>query len=161
MHTTCVVVADRARARFLLLEPSEHRTKTLHALREIEALANPEGELRGNEVFSNTRSGSNRAPHGVTYEYDDHRTRHREEVERRFAKRIVSRVVSFAHRADVNKVVLVAEPHLLGLLRPSLADNFPPNITLVELSEDLSLHTAEHVLGVLVRRGALLAPNPD
>ena len=53
------------------------------------------------------------------------------------------------------KVVLVAEPHLLGLLRPLLSHSFAPSTVLVELAADLSLHTPERILATLHRRGTL------
>jgi protein required for attachment to host cells len=157
---TCIVVADGARARFFMLETVEHRPER-QRLREVDALTNPEGEETGRELFSNTRSGTNRAPGGEAHEYDDHRERHRQELERRFARHLAESIRDFASSRVAAKVVIAAEPHLLGALRGPLAKTFPSATPLVELAEDLSWHTPERILSVLVRHGALQAARVD
>ncbi|HKY36692.1 MAG TPA: host attachment protein [Polyangiaceae bacterium] len=86
-------------------------------LQELEDLTDPQGELTGNELFSSTRSGTNRSPHGANFEYDDHRERHREEAERRFAKRIALTTKQLVARESASRLVLAVEPHMLGILR--------------------------------------------
>lgn len=156
---TCVVVADRARARFFILTNQEGQPPNRsRRLEELETLVDSEAELRGTDAFSNTRSGSNRAPHGAAFEYDDHRDRHQEEVARRFARRIAPEIAELSGRLAAGKVILVAEPHFLGLLRPLLSHAFDAGTALVDIAADLSWHTPEHILSVLHRRGALSVP---
>ncbi|HWA72591.1 MAG TPA: host attachment protein [Polyangiaceae bacterium] len=157
MSRTCILVADRARARFLVPERLRQSAPFADAvrLRELQALVDPEGEMTGNEVFSNTRSGSNRAPRGATFEYDDHRTRHREEVERRFAAQIAEKLADFVRERGPEKVVLVVEPRMLGLLRPRLWGKLPAAIETFELPEDLSWHAPSQIQAVLKQHGAL------
>lgn len=158
MARTCILVADRARARFLIperLREGAPFAETIR-LRELDALVDPEGEMTGNEVFSNTRSGTNRAPRGATYEYDDHRARHREEVERRFARRVADRLADFVREWEVEKLVLAVQPHMLGLLRPVLSEKLPAGVETIELPEDLSWHAPPQIQAALKRHGALV-----
>lgn len=155
---TCVVVADRARARLFVSVPSAERVGASHhgqELVEVEALTDPEGELTGQQLFSSTRSGSNRSPHGAAFEYDDRRDSHRDEVERRFAKRIAAAVRARLEAERPGKLILAVEPQLLGLLRPALNGQLLPALEVVELAKDFSWHTPKHVQAALERCGAL------
>lgn len=155
---TCVVVADRARARLFINAPSAERIGVDgrgQELVEVEALTDPEGELTGKQMFSSTRSGSNRSPHGATFEYDDHRQGHRSEEERRFAKRIAEAVRTRIATEQPSKLILAIEPHLLGLLRQALNGQLQQSLEVVELAKDFSWHTPEHVQAALERCGAL------
>jgi protein required for attachment to host cells len=157
MSRTCVVVADRVRARFFVVDPPpEHRPAGEPCkLREVEALTDSEGALKGNDVFSNRRSGTNRSPGGTEFEYDDHRLRHREEVERRFAKRIAQALGTLVRGRSAEKLVLAAEPRMLGLLRPELNGHSLGGADLIELPENLSNKTPEQIQSALARRGVL------
>lgn len=155
---TCILVADRARARFFVLgTPPEHRPADAARLLELETLVDPEGELTGKDLFSDSHSGTNHAGSGASYEYDDHRERHRREVERRFAKRVALAAADFARNHGAEKLVLAAEPQMLGMLRPILPTALPKGVTLFELARDLSWHTPEHIQSTLSQHGALAA----
>lgn len=159
MSNTCIVVADGARARFFITQTAaEGRPGSSLRLTELEALTNPEGELTGNQTYANIRSGSNRAPGGRAFEYDDHRARHHEEVERRFARQVAASTLEFVRRQHADNVVLAVEPHMLGLLREQLGHSLPSELKLVEFAEDLTWHTPEHIQAALERRGAWSSP---
>lgn len=155
---TYVVVADRARARLFVGAPSAQRagvdSRGLELV-EVEALTDPEGELTGQQLFSSTRSGSNRSPHGATFEYDDHRQGHRDEEERRFAKRIAEAVRARIEADRPDKLILAVEPQLLGILRPALQGQLRQSLEVVELPKDFSWHTPQHVQAALERCGAM------
>lgn len=153
----CVVVADRARARLFstVSGPERHGASAGEDLEELESLTDPEGELTGRQLFSSTRSGTNRSPHGAQFEYDDHRERHRDEQERRFAQRIVQALSSYLMRENPKKLVLVVEPRMLGLLRHALDGQLDASLELSEVAKDLSRHTARHIHETLARCGAL------
>lgn len=153
---TCVLVADRARARFFVLgAPSEHRPGDAARLLELETLVDPEGELTGNQLFSDSHSGTNHAGSGASYEYDDHREGHRREIERRFAKRVALAAADFARNEHAQRLVLAAEPQMLGMLRPLLPTASMRGVTLVELARDLSWHSPERIQSALSQHGAL------
>jgi protein required for attachment to host cells len=139
----------------LELVPRHEPAKELAKLREVEVLTDPEGSMKGNEMFSETRSGSDRAPGGARYAYDDHRESHRDEVERRFAKRIAESIAELARSRSAERLVLSADPRLLGLLRKSMNGTLPNGTELIELPEDLSGQSPERIQATLVRRGAL------
>lgn len=134
MSRTCVVVADRARARLFVTAAGAERlgAEPSLALRELEALTDPAGEPTG----------------------DEHAERHREERERRFAKRIAGAVRELVARLEAERLVLAVEPHLLGLLRQQLHGSLH-STELVELSRDFSWHTPQHILEALRHHGAL------
>lgn len=159
MLKTCVIVADRARARlFVTATPPERFVKVAPIeLRELEDLTDPEGVMTGGELFSSTRSGTNRSPHGASFEYDDHRAGHRAEAERRFAKRIALATKQVLAREKPSHLVIAVEPHLLGILRHELGDELPGVTSRRELAEDLSWHTPRRILETLERHGALNA----
>ena len=160
MPKTCIVVTDRARARFFVLEaPPEHRPGDAPRLVELEALVGPEGELTGNELFSNTRSGTNHAGSGATYEYDDHRERHRKETERRFAKRVALAAADFVRSHGAHKLVLAADPQMLGLLRDVWPRSMPDGTALSEVAKDLSRQSPRLIQLALARHGALSVPH--
>jgi protein required for attachment to host cells len=160
---TCVVVADRSRARLFISIPSAERNGVEsrgQELLEIEALIDPEGELSGQQLFSSTRSGSNRSPHGAAFAYDDHRQGHRNEEERRFAKRIAETVRERLRTERPDKLILAIEPQLLGLLRQALNGQLKQSLEVVELAKDFSWHTPRHVQEALERCGAMTKTLP-
>jgi protein required for attachment to host cells len=154
---TCIVVADRSRARLLTVvdSPERHGASPGAELQELEALTDPEGEQTGTQLFSSTRSGTNRSPHGAQFEYDDHRERHRDELERRFAKRIAQALASWLARESPQKLILAVEPRLLGLLRHAMNGELEASLQVTEVAKDLSKHTPRHIRDALVRCGAL------
>ena len=156
MSRFSIVVADRVRARFFAVDPPPaHRPESdPPKLREVEALTDSEGALKGNELFANARSGTNRAPGGREFEYDDHRERHRQEVERRFAARIAKTLATFVRSRALEKLVIAAEPRMLGLLRHELNGKLN-GVELHELAENLSGMTPEQIQSALSRTGAL------
>ncbi|HVY25364.1 MAG TPA: host attachment protein [Polyangiaceae bacterium] len=160
---TCVVVADRSRARLFVSAPSAERygvDNPGQELIEVEALTDPEGELTGQQLFSSTRSGSNRSPHGAAFEYDDRRQSHRDEEERRFAKRIAEAVRARLATDRPQKLILAIEPQLLGMLRQALNGQLQQTLEVVELAKDFSWHTPQHVQAALERCGAMTKAKP-
>ena len=138
MLKTCVLVADRARARLFVTAVGAVRSGAPASidLRELEALTDVEVEPNS---------------------YDEHRERHRQEHERRFAKRIAGAVRELVAREEAPRLVLAVEPHMLGLLRPQLTGSLH-STELVELAKDFSWHTSQHILEALTRHGAINGP---
>src|SRR5262245_58254428 len=132
-----ILVADGARATFY--------TAALPAgsgavrLEEQQTLFNPESMLPASEEFSTLKTGRNRAPpRGGVHGYDDHRLRHRDEVERRFARRVSITAGRLVRREKPSWFVAAIEPRLLGMLRAALDAELPRNLPRAELSEELS-----------------------
>jgi protein required for attachment to host cells len=154
MPSYCVVVADGARARFFTLKPAAlpafEGGPDLH---EREDLVNPEKEQTSRELFSNLKTGRNRAAGGgPAHGYDDHRTQHEDEFERRFARRVASRIRDLS---PVAHIVLVADPRLLGFLRAELAGKHANGTELRELGKDLSTLSPTEIHARLAAAGLL------
>jgi protein required for attachment to host cells len=162
MATWNIVVADGSRARLLRAEllPGTSAAR----LKERELLLSPERGLRGRDTFSNLKTGRHRAPpRFAAHGYDDHRLRHRDEIERRFARRIADATAKLVGRDPSGPLVIVAEPRLLGMLRRPLADRLPETIARIEIAEDLSWHALGRIRHVLEKRHVLPKgrPSPD
>lgn len=159
MTRHCILIADGARAR--LFTAGDARGASAVKLEEQEDLLNPERSLPAREVFSNLKSGKNRAPRGAEYSYDDHRSRHRDENERRFAKQITAAVARLIRREEPDWFVVVAEPRLLGMLRGLLDDALPATLPRTELAADLSWHALPNIRAELERHNVLPASQPS
>lgn len=111
---TLYVVANRTEAVFYLDE--DHRR-----FRFLDRLHNREGHLVEAELVSDRPGRSiGSAPGGVfRHSLDGHLTHH-EQSARRFAKKIARQVNSARRGKKFHDLVLVAEPHFLGLLRNEL-----------------------------------------
>jgi protein required for attachment to host cells len=119
MRKTWIVVADQSHARIY------EAAKPLGPLAEIERLEHAVGSKRGGEILSDRPGrafdsvGGGR--HAMEPEVDA------KEVEAmRFAKKIVTRLEKGRTSDRFDRLILVAGPHFLGLLRqalgPGLAD---------------------------------------
>jgi protein required for attachment to host cells len=120
MQDDCVVVADGARARFLFVMRGRARDEATVRLEEVEDLINPVRQMTDTEVFSEPRPGIRARLGGQPQTLDDHREHHDEEFERRFARMIAAKLMEVAVQARSPRVVLVAEPKMLGYLRKEL-----------------------------------------
>lgn len=152
MPSYCVVVADGARARFFSLKPAELPAfEGGPDLDEREDLVNPEKEQTSRELFSNLKTGRNRAPGGgPAHGYDDHRDQHEDEFERRFARRVAARIDELS---PLEHIVLVADPRLLGFLRTELAAKQGTEVR--ELGKDLSGLSSTEIHSHLAAAGLL------
>jgi protein required for attachment to host cells len=160
MTDWCIVVADGSRARLFTAEL--HVGESSATLKEREDLVSLERNLTGREVFANLKSGRNRAARNAqAHGYDDHRIRHREEVERRFSKQIAAATANVVKKHASDWLVIVAEPRLLGLLRKPLDAKLPRGLPRIELREDLSWHALPQIRHVLEHRGVLPASQPS
>lgn len=122
MGNYCVVVASGAHARFFILEPAEFPELGIGPnLVDRGELINPEKEIARRDLYTDSKTGRGRAPHGgPSHGYDDHRSQHEEEFDRRFARKVLeeSRRVAEANKARC--VILVAPARMLGLIRQHL-----------------------------------------
>ncbi|ROR34627.1 host attachment protein [Inmirania thermothiophila] len=134
MTRYCVIVAGQGCARFFELRPAEHpELESGPNLVETASLTN---EDASGEVWSDPKSGRNRAPGGGgAHGYDDHREGHMAEFERRFARRIGETAARMLRRHPA-RLVLVAEKRMLGHLRQSL-NGSAAGVTVQEVAKDL------------------------
>ena len=130
MSTYLVLVADQARAR---LFTSQNRTGTLA---ECEALANPKGRLREQDLVSDGRGGN---PHDIG--------NHGEvlaNVADGFARDVGHALDSALTRHQPDRIYVVAPPQFLGMLRKHLSTAVKNKIA-QELSKDFSHMQADEI----------------
>ena len=122
MSDYCVIVAGGAHARFFTLEPVEFpELESGPRLIDRGELFNPEKEIAGRDLYTDSKMGRGRAPlGGPAHGYDDHRLKHDKEFDRRFARKVLERASSIAQANQARYVVLVAPAYMVGLLRHEL-----------------------------------------
>lgn len=159
MKSWYLVVADKARARFLSFEwPDDPEVDGGPKLTELADLANPEAQLKDVELFSG-KSGRTNNSNGQGAGYDDHRSRNRDHHNERFAKQVAETVEAHLYERKPPRMVLAAEPQMLGLLRRALNPAKLRDLELTELSEDLSGQSLSQIHKVLAQRQVLPAPH--
>ena len=160
MISTGLIIIDNARARFMVFDPSPDDPDAPLTLVECDALTDSEANLGDQQVFANLKGGRNRAPGaGPAHAYDEHRAQHRLEDHRRFARRIAKRARSLAEERDLMKLVVVAEPRMLGVMRAELEPRLPKDVAVAEVSEDLGKRSVPEIREALEQRG-VLQPRP-
>jgi protein required for attachment to host cells len=116
MNSILVLVADASRARLFV-----YRGHTpFDGLEELDGLVNPEAAMSDAEVFSESKSGTRSFPGGPSRTFDDHRSHHFLEHERRFAETAGDAVVRRFASEATRRLIVCASPKMLGLLRTSL-----------------------------------------
>ena len=137
-----IVVADRCRARIF----ATHQFQGLPQLTEIEVLEFPKGALKFSEYVSD-HSGRMPGPGGIPVSGDpevdfEHRTAEE------FAGQLVQHLEDGRNKHKFGKIILMAPPVFLGVLRQKLTPQLARMVDL-ELDKDLSRRSdaeiAEHV----------------
>jgi protein required for attachment to host cells len=162
MARTCIITIDSAHARFFTLETPEEIVADGGArLEEAQDLVNPEADIPERRLFSDRRGRAHASPAGAAHALDDGRERHRQELQRRWLRRVVNEMEHFAQRENATKLLLVAEPRLLGALRDQPGYHLR-EIDIVEVGENLTQRPAEQIQAILALRGAVpAAAAPD
>jgi len=136
MNQYCVVVANGTKARFFTLEaPDRPEVESGPNLIKQKDLTNFEQQGESETLWTETKSGGNRGHGGQSHGYDDHRARHEDDVERRFANSIADECKRFSHNKNSN-VVLVSQKRMLGHLRNAI-DTRLSGVKTQELAKDL------------------------
>lgn len=119
MANCFVIVADGARARMFVLEKNDALRAGSCLIEKID-LVNTRYTARGKDApgVRSERNTSRQA--GPMHPQDAERDRHRIEIERRFAREIAAHASAMVKAGRADKVILAAEPRMLGLLRAPL-----------------------------------------
>jgi protein required for attachment to host cells len=159
MASYCVVVTSGAHARFFTL-------KTLAAavlepgpkLIERGELFNPEKEIPGRDLYADSKSGRSRAPHGgPAHGYDDHRSQHEDESDRRFASEILKKADTFARAEKARHLILIAPARMLGCLRQHLETVVKQGMKVHDFAKDISKLNSAEIHDYLAKEGLLPA----
>lgn len=139
MKNTIVLVADAAYAR--VFQSDAH----FESLSLVESLEHPASRLLDSELTTDRPGRSHKGisgGHQVTY---DAPSSHHELEEERFAVVLLEKLSQQVTAHPSTRVVLVAAPHFLGLLRKHMPDQVGARVV-ASLDKDLT-HTPDHELG--------------
>ncbi|MBE9046218.1 host attachment protein [Pleurocapsales cyanobacterium LEGE 10410] len=158
MGKFAVAVVDGSQARLFTLDSTalvEHESGP--NLLEHQCLTNDTRELRGQELWANTKTGRNRGSNGQAHSYDDHRQNHEIEFEKKFASRISSAIVDLIQTHQARHLIVVAEPQILGILREAMTDNLFKNLDVQEVTKDLCHLKSNQIHDYLAKKQLLPA----
>lgn len=161
MKSWYLIVADRGRARFFALEwPDDPELESGPRLAELGVLSNPEMQTKDTDLFTGDSGRGYNPVGGQAPGYDDHRDRHRQEYVERFARQIADTASKHVAQSKPPRLLVVAEPQMLGHLRKTLATKRMNDTEVVELAQDMSRHTPQQIHKVLARHDLVPAAKP-
>jgi len=154
MFKQCVLIADAARARFFAVQESGDEEAVITERRD---LVNPNGKLTDHEMLRDRRGGrrSGAAGRGAGYASDEANSRHRAEMVRRFVRELADAASEFVGTRKADRLVVIASPRFLGLLRPQIRKAIPSRTEVVEFAEDLSWHALSNIQQALRKRSVI------
>ena len=136
--TTWVVVADSSRGKIYVQD------KPGGELQEAVDLVHPSARLQGKDLKSD-RAGAHVGAFGQGAHVFAARTEAREHEAESFAKEIAERLEGARNGGEFQKLVLMAPPEFLGLLREQLGDELR-KLVVEEIAKDLVTRSADEVL---------------
>ena len=158
-HNVCVLVADAARARVLVLDVARGNLDfATSKLVEVADTTNPMLRARDAEVLSDSRPGLRReGPKSPRHAVSDHREDRRRDIERHFAARVAEEAASVWRRYSPCELIVAASPVMLGLLRPAIERQIraKDQIVVRDLARDLTKLTASQLQDLLAEAGLL------
>lgn len=158
MSPVLIIVTDGTKARFFDVEATENLQGELRLqLVEREPVLNLNHRLLGQDLWSGAESQAGyQGGKGQTHSYDDHRRDHEVEFERRFVQAIASQVLSQHQTEPIQRLLLVAESRVLGLLRDGLIPTLPKTMKVSEVSKNLCQLNLHELRDYLLAKGVLL-----
>ena len=158
MNKVLVVAIDGTTARFFTCEAAGFPEDDGCArLVEREQLGNPSKSMHGQELWANTKTGRNRGSNGQALADDDRRQKHVLEFERQFAKRIATKISELNQQFSAQKLLVVAEPQILGIVRDSLSSVLSKDLRIAELAKDICHLTPHDIHEYLANKSLLPA----
>ncbi len=141
MKRACIAIVDASRARLYTYEEGGDPT---HQLSEVKDLVNPGRRLRVGEMVSNYEPGVSVSQGGATARSstDDHREAHVDELDSKFAREVVESIERLVNEDGYRHLIVVASPKMLGLMRQTDGVLHRPDLTIDEISRDLSKLTS-------------------
>jgi protein required for attachment to host cells len=137
-NSSCVVVCAGGNARLFTLEPAEfpELESGPNLVARGEVSSDVVGE-HGAALWSDLKTGRNRSQAGSAHGYDDHRERHADEYDRRFAQQVAERTRRLVDVGHIRQVVLVAHGNCLNHLRNAFSAQFRNGTQVAEVTKDL------------------------
>jgi protein required for attachment to host cells len=152
----CVVVADAARARVLVLDIDHDigaaATSQLVGVAEI---TNPMLRARDVDVLGDNGTGRRGGARTPIHSTPDHRDHRRRDIARHFAAQIAEEAAAVWSRYPSCELIVAASPMMLGLLRPAIERKIGPTdrIRVHELARDLTKLTGPMLHDQLTEAG--------
>ena len=153
MSNNAVVIADAARARFFVERFVKHPApRAGYRLEELADLVHPSARMSDEAQLSESRPGSFRSAGGAPgHALSDHREARRDEQDKQFAAEIVQTALQFCRDQSAPRIVLAADPHMLGFLRGFTDQLHKQGIALRDLAKDLSRMRPDEIHAVLTK----------
>lgn len=155
MSEFLIVAAEAGHARFYTYLPAS----------SVEAREGPMLEKVGELVHparkperGRTRPGLARRPGPHSQSYDEHVNQQRQAMEEAFAREVVGMTTRLAAERKAHRLVLIAGPRFLGVLRPYERELEAVGLRIVELGKDFARLTRKQILDHL--DAAHLVPQP-
>lgn len=142
IKTTWVVVAHQAGARFM-----EHKSGFGRHLKLVREIEHPEGRMRNHEIDSDRPGEASAGGRGTSRRSMQHEETAHEHVVSAFAHTVASELSKARAGGAFDKLILVAEPGFLGVLREALdrptaqlvVDSVKKNLA-IELPNEVAQH---------------------
>lgn len=144
MSKIWIVVADSVYARFFAAD------SRIGPITEFKDLVHPEARLKNGELRSDA-GGRTFDSAGQGRHAKSQRVEPREEEAQRFAREVGRALETAAQAGEYERLVLVAPPKFLGLLRTCIGSRVQGVVT-TELGKDLVHHTPEQIRSALPER---------
>lgn len=140
VHNIWVVVADGEKALFLRNE-GDATYPNLEVVRELKQ-ENPPTHEQGADRPGRFNDGPN-VHRSAVNDTDWHRI-----AKERFADEVAERLYACAHRGDFDKIVLVAQPQVLGEMRKKLHKEVEERVA-AEVPKTLTNHSIDQIEKIL------------
>lgn len=137
MTTTWIITADNSRARILSMQSK------VAPLTEVKNFLHPAGRMRKRELTSD-RPGRTYDSRGMGRHAKQARNDPAKQELIYFTGRIAGFIETARKRADFDRLILVASPPLLGMLRKKLSSAAKQQITR-EIRKNLATKTGEEI----------------
>jgi len=157
-RNVCVLVADAARARVLVLGVDHASVgPAITELVEVAELTNPMLRARDTEAVSDSGSGRRGGAKTPLHSTPDHRDHRRRDIERHFAAVVAGAAAGVWRHYPSCELIVVASPVMLGLLRPAIDRQIraKDQLAIHEVASDLTKLTVP-MLHDLLAESALL-----
>lgn len=135
MKPCCVVVADGQHASIYLLEEAKELVSGSRLVQQAE-LVNADNAAHGLDAPGKRSERNTSRQSGPMHPYGAKRQQHRLEIDRRFAQEAAGQACSLVRDWKQGTLLVVAEPHMLGLMRDALHGRLEGGIELKELARD-------------------------
>jgi len=143
MSKPWVVVADQSKARIFTIEDPRA------PLQELDQLEHPEARERTQNMTSD-RPGRSFDSSGIGRHAMGTSVEPKEQDAIRFAKLVADHILDASNKKQCSRVVLVAGPHLLGLLRKHLGA--AANLKITEIEKNLGQYDTAGIRAHLPER---------